>query len=508
MNDGLKIPNGSVNPSLNFETGTIWNADNLDVMRGMNSSTVDLIYLDPPFNSARNYNGSGRAKNQKFLDNWNEEQLKEWNVWEGVQNDADLLRDQNWWPMMELVKKKHSKAMYFYLSFMAVRLLQMKRILKKTGSLYLHCDDNSNSYLRMLLDYIFGYDLGPGTYGHGAEITWRRTTSSNRARRRYGRIADTIYVFRKSENYTHNAVYTSLDEEYIRSKYRYDDNDGRGLYSTDNLTAPGSGYKYDYKGFPSPVKGWRCPEEKMRELDQEGRLSFPKTEKGRIRQKRYLSESKGVPVSSIWTDIKVVNSQAKERTGWETQKPKALLNRIIDTSSNPGDVVFDPFCGCSTTLIAALERPDNEKRHVVGCDIDSEVCQVMDLRVSELKDRKTQDLFRNVEIKVLDCLNDRSLIPVRTDKTDVDDPPTDPVRVDVRKIYGTTLYGEQKGYCPGCKRHVEFDFMDVDHKLPLKRGGTNDFENLQMLCRNCNSKKGAKTMDEWLASEGALDISR
>ena len=493
MNYGLKTPSGSGSPALNFETGVIWNADNLDVMRGMNSSTVDLIYLDPPFNSGRNYIGTGRAKNQKFLDNWSEEQLKEWNFWEGMQNATDLLRDQDWWPMMELVKEKRSKAMYYYLSFMAVRLLQMKRILKSTGSLYLHCDDNSNSYLRILLDHIFGYNFGPGTYGHGAEIRWRRTTSANMARRRYGRVADTIYVFRKSENYTHNTLFTDHDQEYIKAKYRYDDNDGRGRYARADLTAPGTGYKYDYKGFPSPVKGWRCPEATMRDLDKDGRLSLPENENGTIQQKRYLSESKGEPVSSIWTDIKVVNSQAKERTGWETQKPKALLNRIIDTSSNPGDVVFDPFCGGSTTLIAALDRPDNEKRQVIGCDIDSEVCQILDIRVSELKDRKTQDLFRNVEIKVLDCLNDRSLIPVRTDKTDVDDPLTDPVRIDLRKIYGTTLYGEQKGYCPGCKRHVEFDSMDVDHKTPLKRGGTNDFKNLQMLCRNCNSKRVEST---------------
>lgn len=508
MTEELKIPNGSVNPSLNFETGTIWNADNLDVMRGMNSDTVDLIYLDPPFNSARNYNGSGRAKNQKFLDNWSEEQLKEWNIWEGVQNDTDLLRDEKWWPMMELVKDKHSRAMYFYLSFMAVRLLQMRRILKPTGSLYLHCDDNSNSYLRMLLDYIFGHKYGPGTFGNGAEITWRRTTSSNRARRRYGRITDTIYVFRNSENYTHNTIFSRHDEEYIKAKYRFNDNDGRGLYMKDNLTSPGEGYKYDYKGFPSPNKGWRCTREKMKELEEDNRLSFPENKQGRIRQKRYLSESKGVPVSCLWTDIKVVNSQAKERTGWETQKPKALLNRIIDTSSNPGDVVFDPFCGCSTTLIAALERPDNEKRHVVGCDIDSEVCQVMDLRVSELKDRSTQDLFRNVEIRVLDCLNDKSLIPVRTDNSRADEPLTDPVRINVRRIYGTKLYGEQKGYCPGCNRLIDFDFMDVDHKLPLKRGGTNDVENLQMLCRKCNTKKGAKTMEEWLAGIDTMDVSR
>ena len=493
MNDGLEILDGSVNPPLNFETGTIWNADNLDVMRGMNSSTVDLIYLDPPFNSARNYSGTGRAKNQKFLDNWNEEQLKEWNVWAGVQDAIDLLRGQDWWPMMELVKEKHSKTMYYYLSFMAVRLLQMKRILKSTGSLYLHCDDSSNSYLRTLLDCIFGYDFGPGTCGHGAEIRWRRTTSSNMARRRYGRVADTIFVFRKSENYTHNTLFTGHDVEYIKANYRYDDNDGRGLYRRDDLTAPSCGYKYDYKGFSSPLQGWRCSEETMRELDKDGRLSLPEREKGRIQQKRYLSESKGVPVSSIWTDIKVVNSQSKERTGWETQKPKALLDRIIDTSSNPGDVVFDPFCGCSTTLIAALDRPDNEKRRVIGCDIDSEVCQVLDLRVSELNDSKTQDLFRNIEIKVLDCIHDRSLIPVRTDNTDATDPPTDPGRIDVKKIYGTKLYGEQRGYCPGCKRHIEFDLMDVDHKIPLNRGGTNDFENLQMLCRNCNSKSAEST---------------
>ena len=497
MNQEIENSDGSKDPSINFKTGVIWNADNIDVMRGMNSESVDLIYLDPPFNSGRNYYGTRNAKDQKFLDNWSEEQLKEWNLWEGIQNDVDLLRDQKWWTMIELVKEKHSKSMYYYLSFIAVRLLQMKRILKSTGSLYLHCDDTSNSYLKILLDCIFGPKFGPGVGNHGVQITWKRTSSSNRARRRYGRIADTIYVYRKSEKYTHNPQLIDAEQDFNDGSIEYNDHDGRGSYEQYSLAASDIGYKYDYKGYSTPVQGWRFPLEKMRELDKDGRISFPETKKGKIQLKRYLPESRGAPNSCVWIDIKMVNSQAKERTGWETQKPKALLNRIINTSSNPGDIVFDPFCGCGTTLFAALERPDNENRHVIGCEIDSEVCHVINRRVSELNDRKTQDLFQNVEIEVLDCLNDRSLLPVRTDQTDIDEQVPKLGRIDVRKIYGTVLYGEQKGYCPCCGRHIKFDFMDVIHRIPIDRGGTNDRENLQLFCRKCSStSKGRRTIEE------------
>ena len=153
--------------NLNFEPGTIWNADNLDVMRGMNSETVDLFYLDPPFNSARNYQG----QSNKFLDDWSEKQLSEWEMLDGIRNSQELLKQESWWSSLEVIKEHHSDAMYYYISFMAVRLIKMRRILKPTGSLYLHCDDSSNSYLRMILDIIFGHKNGAGSEGTGAEIT-------------------------------------------------------------------------------------------------------------------------------------------------------------------------------------------------------------------------------------------------------------------------------------------------------------------------------------------------
>lgn len=392
---------------INFDTGTIWNADNLKVMRGMNSQTVDLIYLDPPFNSAKNYRGRGKAKKQEFMDDWNEANLHHWNMLEGIRADSELLKEESWWPLMELVKEKHSEEMYYYLCFMAVRILQMRRILCETGTIYLHCDDSSNSYLRMIMDFVFGKDKGAGAGGRGAEITWQRTSARNNATSNFGRISDTIYVYRKSSKFTHNPQYTSYDDEYIRKNYKYNDNDGRGLYRIDNLTAPGSNNFYEYKGYTPKTRGWSVNIDTMREYDEQGRLYFPINLDGVIAKKNYLKDGKGTPVGNVWTDINPIASGSKERTGWDTQKPLSLLNRILLASSNKGDIVFDPFCGCATTLLAAA----NNNRKFIGCDIDSEVVDIALMRWEDQYDM----LYENKDKEVQESIRLSTILPSRTD---------------------------------------------------------------------------------------------
>ncbi len=408
--------------NLNYETGTIWCADNLKLMRGMNSETVDLIYLDPPFNSAKNYKGTGKASKQGFTDNWSENQLKEWDMLKGVQDNIDLLRTQEWWSLMELVKDKHSPSMYYYLSFMAIRILQMKRLMKPSASIYLHCDPTSNSYLRMLMDYIFGKDNLQN------EIVWYYKNAS-RGKRRLARAHDTIYWYSKSENY---------------------------CFNRDDILVP----------FESGMTEWRY--------------------------KRGGQSGKPIPKGKTPDDIIIMpslNTMSKERTGWATQKPLALLKQILMASSNKGDLVFDPFCGCATTLIAAATND----RRFIGCDVDKEVVEITRMRWQD-----SADLFHeSADREVAESIKISTQIPKRSDKIKKDEPPLKLTPTEVRRLYGKLLYGKQEGYCPGCEEHEKFKNMDVDHIVPRTRGGTNDMANLQLLCRQCNSSKGDKTMEEW-----------
>lgn len=410
------------NNAPNFKTGTIWHSDNLELMQGMNSETVDFIYLDPPFNSAKNYKGTGKANKQGFADNWSEKQLKEWDMLKGVQDNVDLLRTQEWWSLMELVKDKHSESMYYYLSFMAVRILQMKRIMKPTASIYLHCDPTSNSYLRMLMDYIFGKDYMQN------EIVWYYKNAS-RGKRRLAKAHDTIYWYSKSDNY---------------------------CFNRDNILVP----------FESGMTEWR-----YKRGGQAGQLA-----------------PKGKTPDDIIT-MPSLNTMSKERTGWATQKPLALLEQLLLAGSNKGDLVFDPFCGCATTLIAAATND----RKFIGCDVDEEVVEITKMRWQD-----SADLFHeSTDPEVAESIHISKEIPIRTDKTEINEPPSKLTSTDVRRLYGKTLYGKQEGYCRGCKEHEKFKNMDVDHIFPRSRGGTNDIENLQLLCRQCNVSKGDKTMEEW-----------
>jgi site-specific DNA-methyltransferase (adenine-specific) len=329
--------------------------DNLGWLRDAREfpdASVDLEYLAPPFNSNADYNvlfreASGEASQAQFhafTDSWS---------WA----DAAELYNQfiDTCPnvaVTEIMEAFHSflknSPMMAYLAMMAPRLVELHRVLKPTGSLYLHCDPTASHYLKLLLDAIFG------AQNFRNEIIWKRVTSHSDAKR-WSPIADTIFYYAKSETFIWNPQFMGHDDDYVADKYRFDDHDGRGAYRLGDMTSPSPrpNMMYEWKGHKSPTKGWRFSKETMQELDAEGRICYPDSKDKRPQLKRYLEEMSGHLISSLWDDIPPINSMAKERLGYPTQKPVALLERIINASSNPGDVVLDPFGGCGTTVHAA-----------------------------------------------------------------------------------------------------------------------------------------------------------
>ena len=284
-----------ISASPNWVNRTIWTGDNLDIMRGMNSDSVDLTYLDPPFNSNRTYAApiGSEAAGAAFKDTWTLDDVDE--AWHGLIADEEpaLYR------IIDSAGFAHGKGMKSYLIMMSVRLLEMRRLLKPTGSIYLHCDPTASHYLKMTMDCVFGQD------NFRNEITWRRSTAHSDSTR-YGRNTDTILFYAKSQKKTWNIQHQPYDEKY-KARFRFKDPDGR-LWTDDNLTAKGlsgGGYEYEYKGASSL---WRVPLETMKRLDSEGRLHFTRT--GGIRRKRYLDEMRGRPAQALWDDIDAINSQS------------------------------------------------------------------------------------------------------------------------------------------------------------------------------------------------------
>jgi DNA modification methylase len=250
--------------------------------------------------------------------------------------------------------------MLAYLAMMAPRLVELRRVLKESGSIYLHCDPTASHYLKLLMDGVFGPQM------FKTEIIWKRTTSHGNVSTGYGDITDSILFYAKGPRPIWNQPYAKYSDEYVAATFRYTDENGR-RYTSENLRNPGvrPNLTYDYKGFKPHGNGWAVSKEKMEKYDREGRLIFPSKPDGRIRLKRYLDEQPGAKVQSLWDDIPPIGAQAQERLGYPTQKPEALLERILRASSNEGDVVLDPFCGCGTTVQVAQKL----NRRWIGIDI-------------------------------------------------------------------------------------------------------------------------------------------
>jgi len=401
----------------------LYTNDNLYIMHGMNSASVDLIYLDPPFNTKRTYSApiGSKAAGAAFKDMWSWSDVDEACLYGLV--DYDGLTDY-----IQSVGNIHGRAMMAYLTYMAQRIIEMHRILKPTGGLYLHCDPTASHYLKGILDAVFGQS------NFRNELIWGYNRFSRRGDS-FPSMHDTILFYGSSKKITFNKLETAA-----RDTTRYDK--GYHVVSDRGETRL---LVYDKKKAKT----------KIAEAKKMGRpIKYTK--------------AKTPNIGSVWSDIPIINPQAKERTGYPTQKPLALLYRIIKASSNEGDVVFDPFCGCATALVAAQQL----NRQWIGIDIEEQAANLLVERLSD-----DAGLFKDfIHLKEP---------PTRTD-TDIIEP---------SPSVKDNLYAKQKGKCNGCENDYLIKDMEIDHIVPKSIGGGDHMENYQLLCGNCNRTKGNRPME-------------
>ena len=447
--------NANVNPK------TIFTGDNLPIMRGMNSASVDLIYLDPPFNSNANYAApiGSEAAGAEFKDTW-------------TLNDVDAA-----W--LDLIEAKHpalnrvihaamTDSDKSYLIYMAVRLIEMHRILKSTGSIYLHCDPTMSHYLKLVMDAVFV------KRNFRNEIVWQRTNAHNLKAKYFSKTHDVLLFYSKDKDYTWNKQYTDYSQAQL-SRYKKDET-GR-LYTGRDLTVSSGGNRnFQWRGSrPSSNRSWGASLEQLERWYTEGRILLKKDGTPRLDGlKVYLDELPGKQIPAIWTDIPRIGNTSKERLGYPTQKPLALLERIIKASSNEGEVVFDSFCGCATTLVAA----DRLQRDWIGVDISAKAAELVVERI-----RTDQGMFEDILA--------RTDIPQRTDLGDIP-------RYNAPENK-TQLYGEQGGNCNGCREHFLKQNLELDHIIAKSVGGTDHIDNLQLLCGHCNRIKGNRGQEYLLS---------
>jgi len=351
----------------------LYYGDNLDVLREhVKDETVDLVYLDPPFNSNATYNilfkerdgSDSAAQIEAFKDTWHWDERAERTfaeVMDAGGKVSELLR--------AIRQSLGTNDMFAYLTMMAPRLVELRRVLKDTGSVYLHCDPTASHYLKLLMDAVFG----PRNFRN--EIVWKRQSAHSDATR-FGRVHDVLLFYGKSENATWSSTYQPYDTDYVEQYYRFRDPDGRRFMSGDLGAAglQGGGYTYEWRGV---TRLWRCPISTMQEYEKQGRIYY--TKNGFPRLKRYLDESRGMPAQDVWADIESLRSWHAERLHYQTQKPEALLERIIRASTNEGHTVLDPFCGCGTTVAVAQKL----NRCWIGIDITYRAIGLIRRRLKE-----------------------------------------------------------------------------------------------------------------------------
>jgi len=360
-----------------LKTNVLYYGDNLEILRRhIPDGSIDLVYLDPPFNSKADYNilfreQSGQrsaAQVQAFTDSWHWTHDTERAYQETIEN-APLKVSKAIEALRGFIGSNDVMA---YLVMMTVRLVELHRTLKDTGSLYLHCDPTASHYLKVILDTIFG------TPGFRNEVVWQRTGAHNDPRR-YGRVTDTILFYTKTDKWTWNPQYTAYDPGYVRERYKYADEATGRLHWRNTMTAAGPGPARTFRGqLRAPPKGthWRFSQEEIDRMEKEGRIYYSPS--GMPYVKSYLDELPGRPLQNLWTDVPMSKS-GTERLGYPTQKPLALLDRIIRVSSNVGDVVLDPFCGCGTAVVAAQQL----NRRWIGIDITHLAITVMKQRLAD-----------------------------------------------------------------------------------------------------------------------------
>jgi DNA modification methylase len=353
-----------------LDTSVIYCGDNLDQLKKLPTECIDLIYIDPPFNSNRNYEvfwGEGKEK-RSFED-------------------------------------RHASTQA-YIEFMRPRCVELARVLKESGSFYFHCDWHASHYVKVMLDQVFGEN------NFLNEIVWQRSDAHNDATQQFPVVSDSIFLYSGGGRYTFTPQHVGYPTKTLREWYLWLElpdrttrrmtkeeiatqmiPNGARRFNTADLSAPAGGGMaainkttgkpngwYEYKGYQPPQNGWRHSPETMAENDQRGLLLFPADKNGRIMFKRYLDQQKGPVLGNVWTDIDQLRANDAERLGYPTQKPLPLLERIIKSSSNEGDIVLDAFCGCGTALVAA----QNLKRQWIGIDISPTACRVMAKRLRDV----------------------------------------------------------------------------------------------------------------------------
>ena len=417
--------------SKRFPTNTLYTNDNLYVLSGLNSESVDLIYLDPPFNSKRMYSApvGSKAAGASFKDMWTWKDIDEHNL------DTLAVKFPMLTKYITCIGGIHSKPMMAYLTYMSQRIIEMHRVLKETGSLYLHCDPTASHYLKIVLDEIFGKNHFRN------EILWCYELGGRVSKKSFGRRHDTIFFYTKSDHYTFNFddVLQEWSEEG-KAKFKYEDEKGRyrliGRFLKD-----------------SPIKGHR-------DVNPQWEKTHPE-----LVQRYYMK--KGKAQVDYWI-IDPINQVSKERTGYPTQKPLALLHRIIKASSNEGDIVLDPFCGCATTCVAAQQLD----RKWIGIDVEKQSVGILVERLSD-----DAGLFKDFVAT--------NQIPKRSDIKEV--LPSESVK--------QRLYKEQDGKCNACGQDFELRNLEIDHIVPKSKGGGDYYENYQLLCGSCNRIKGDRPME-------------
>lgn len=388
----------------------LYTNDNLYVMYGMNSQIVDLIYLDPPFNSKRMYSApiGSKAAGASFKDMWTWKDIDEVYLETLADKYPSLVN------FIANAGATYDKSMMSYLTYMAQRIIEMHRILKDTGSIYLHCDSTASHYLKVLMDEIFGKN------NFRNEIVWCYSTSG-RSKEFFSKKHDIILLYTKSKNYFWNKKYREpYTEDYINSHFK--------------------------------------------QIDDKGRRCRIRIDAGK--ERIYYPEDGMIP--NDWWEIPYVNSQAKERTGYPTQKPLILLRRIIEASSKHNDLVFDPFCGCATACVAAQQLG----RRWIGIDIEKQAVQVLIDRLSD-----DAGLFKDFVAT--------TKIPKRTDV----------VEEIINESIKERLYKDQKGKCNACGVEMDIFQFEIDHIIPKAKGGGDYYENYQLLCPHCNRTKGDRPME-------------
>ena len=479
---------------MNVENRTIFEGDNLHILRGIDSETIDLIYLDPPFNSNRTYEApiGSEAAGAAFKDAWTLSDLD--NAWHGelAEHEPGL------YSAISAAEFSHGKSMKAYLIMMGIRMLEMRRVLKPTGSIYLHCDPTASHYLKTMMDSIFGEKQFRN------EIVWQRTNAHNLKAKYFSKTHDVLLFYSKDKDYTWNRQYTDYSQAQL-SRYKKDET-GR-LYTGRDLTVSSGGNRnFQWRGSrPSSNRSWGASLEQLERWYTEGRILLKRDGTPRLDGlKVYLDELPGKQIPAIWTDIPRIGNTSKERLGYPTQKPLALLERIIKASSKPDDVILDPFCGCATTCVAA----ESLQRQWIGIDLSPKAVELVKMRLA-------RDLGMTENTGLLgDKVIHRTDIPTR-------EVPDEPRPIHAETLFGTrseiervlsevelrqyrtykhTLFGLQEGKCNGCEVLFPFRNMTIDHIRPRSRGGSDAPDNLQLLCGACNSTKSNRTQEDLIGS--------